>query len=223
MKKKKVIKIQISINIEIFLFILIFIITKQIDIYAIFILFTLIHEISHAITGIILGLKLRNFEVLPFGFKITFEEFKFYKKMQRKKLLVALAGPLTNLIIMVFAIIFKLHTDIIYSNLIIALFNLIPIYPLDGGRIVKAILNTKLTPQKSNFILNKISNITIIILTAVTSILILYIKNIAILFVLAYLWYIVIRENKRYNLLSRVYDIIKEKENVDASLDQPVK
>lgn len=217
------IKIQISINIEIFLFILIFIITKQIDIYAIFVLFTLIHEISHSLTGILLGLKLRKFEVMPFGFKITFEECKSYKKVSMKKLLIALAGPLTNLSIMTIAIVFKLNTNIIYTNLIIGMFNLIPIYPLDGGRILKTILNIKLTPRKVNYILNKISNITIIVLTVSTSVLILYIKNIAILFVLAYLWYIVIRENKRYNLMSRVYDIIKEKDIGDAALGAPEK
>ncbi|MGN1301180.1 MAG: M50 family metallopeptidase [Clostridia bacterium] len=205
------IKIQISINIEIFLFIIIFILTKQIQIYVIFILFTLIHEITHAITGIILGLKIKKFAIMPFGFKITFEENKEKRKMPIKKFIIALAGPLINLILMVFAIILKLHTNIIYANLIIAVFNLIPIYPLDGGRILKSILSIKLVPKRTNYIINKISNITIIILTAATSILILYIRNIAIVIALAYLWYIVIRENKRYKLIKRVYEIIEDK------------
>lgn len=204
------IKIQISINIEIILFIIIFIITKQINIYLIFIIFTFIHEISHALAGILLGLKIKKIGIMPFGFKIAFEKNKNKEKLATKKLIIELAGPLTNLAIMAFAIIFKLHTNIVYSNLIIAVFNLIPIYPLDGGRILKSILNIKLIPQKTNSIVNKISNITIIILTAISSILILYIRNIAIIVVLAYLWYIVIRENKRYNLIKRVYSAIEK-------------
>lgn len=216
------IKIQISINIEIFLFIIIFIITKQIDIYAIFIISTLIHEISHALTGIALGLKLRKFCIIPFGFNIAFEETGSYKTNTKKQLIIAIAGPFTNLCIMILAIIFNLHSNIIYANLIIAVFNLIPIYPLDGGRILKSILKMKLNHQQINYIVNKTSKITIIILTAAASILILYIKNIVILFVLAYLWYIVIRENKRYNLIKRVYAIIGN-ENVGAGQDQPVK
>lgn len=205
------IKIKIIINIEILLFIIIFIITKQINIYAIFIFFTLIHEIGHAITGRILGLKVKDFIIMPYGFKITFKNNREKEKL--KKLIIALAGPIVNLIIMTLAIILKLHTSIIYSNLIIAIFNLIPIYPLDGGRVLKLILTMIMDAKKANEIVNKISNITIITLTAATSIVILYIKNIFIVIILAYLWYIVIRENKRYNLVKRVYEII-EKEHV---------
>ena len=145
---------------------------------------------------------------MPLGFKITFKNNR--KKEKIKKIIIVLAGPIVNLFIMILAIIFDLHTNIIYSNLIIAVFNLIPIYPLDGGRALKSIIGMMTSSQKTNAIINKISNITIIFLTMATSILVLYIKNIFIVTILAYLWYIVIRENKRYNLIKRAYEIIKK-------------
>ena len=214
------IKIRISINIEIILFIIIFIITKQINIYAIFIIFTLIHEIGHAIAAISLGLKIKDFAIMPLGFKITFKNNR--KKEKIKKLVIALSGPIVNLFIMTLAIIFNLHTSIIYSNLIIAVFNLIPIYPLDGGRAIKSIIGMITSSHKTNEIINKISNITIIILTMTTSILVLYIKNIFIVIILAYLWYMVIRENKRYNLTKRIYQIIEE-ERIGAGFGAPAR
>lgn len=161
------------------------------------------------IVGILLGLKLKKITIMPFGFKITFAEYNEKKYKEIKKILVAISGPAINLIIMIIAIALKVHKNIIYSNLIIAIFNLIPIYQLDGGKILESILKIKLEKSKVYTIINKISNISIIILTALSSIMILYLKNIFILFVIIYLWYMVIKENKRYKTIKRMYEMIE--------------
>ena len=65
-----------------------------------------------------------------------------------KKAIIAFAGPLVNLIIMAISIIYYKITEIseiagisiellIYSNLLLFIFNMLPIYPLDGGQILK--------------------------------------------------------------------------------------
>ena len=60
-------------------------------------------------------------------------------------------------------------TLIIYSNLILFLVNLIPVYPLDGGRILKNILHMKIGYFEACKITNAVSNIITIILTVLAS------------------------------------------------------
>lgn len=56
---------------------------------------------------------------------------------------------------------------------------------------------------------NKISNAVVIILTAFASFAILEYKNIAILIIIAYLWGLVVNENKRYNLKLKIWKNFK--------------
>lgn len=213
----------IKINLKIFLFAVIFYITKQIHIYAIIMLFAFLHEMGHLICGILMGLKPKSLKIMPMGlsieFKISEEEYnkKIAKanKLQIKKLLLALAGPLTNISISIIAMIFKdyintsFYLELIYSNILIASFNLLPIYPLDGGRILKSCIYILKGRKKSEELTNCIANISVIILTMISSIAIYYYENIAIFFVITYLWIIVICENRKYKLKKRIDKIIE--------------
>lgn len=198
------------IDIKIFIFLILFYFTKQIKIYSITLAFCMIHELGHLLAGILLKMKPEKIELMPLGltisFKISVDDYnKKIKKanlLELKKLIVAMAGPVVNIILIIVLkeLVYK------YVNILILLFNLIPIYPLDGGRILKSLIYFFFGNKKSKIYINTISNITIVILTMMSSIAIYYFKNIAILFIIIFLWCIVIKENKKYKLNMRIFE-----------------
>ncbi len=206
----------LKINLKIFLFAILFYLTRQIEIYALLMVFAFIHEMGHLICGIILGFKPKSLYIMPLGLCV---EFEVYEKninihiLELKKIIVALAGPLTNLIIAIFCIITKIeYENITYANILIFLFNLLPIYPLDGARILKEIIKIKKGAKESLIYMNGISNATVIIITAIASIAIYKLQNIAILFIVIYLWIITIKEEKSYKTKIRLYEVLNKNE-----------
>ena len=190
------------IDLKILFFLALFYFTKQIKIYVLVLGFAFLHELAHMIVGLLIGFKPQSIEIMPFGFRLKLipkkedieTKIKKANLVELKYIYVAIAGPLFNLITAtVFSYIsLKVNSEIVdlitYSNLLIFIFNLIPIYPLDGGRVVNSVLKI----NKDNIIAEKYMNIiketTIILFTIISSILILYLKNIAILFIIIYLW-----------------------------------
>ena len=85
---------EIKLDLKLFLFFIIFIFIGYIDIYLLFIIFALIHEIGH---------------IMPIGFSIYFNTNidDYNKKILKgnkyviKNLLIAIAGPLTNILIFI--------------------------------------------------------------------------------------------------------------------------
>ena len=95
---------------------------------------------------------------------------------------------------------------IILANFAIMIYNLVPIYPMDGGRILKGILHILYGRKEAYDYIHTISYFTICFLTICCSIAILYWQNVAILLILAYLWYLVIAENKKYQKKKKLYE-----------------
>ena len=198
---------RIRIDLKILIFLLLFYFTKQINIYLIIMFFSIIHELGHMLTGLIFKLKVDKLEIMPCGVSVSFKETEnmSIKKIELKKILIALAGPATSLFLVVlYTYINTLYIskqDAVYANLLILLFNLIPLYPLDGGRIIKGILNIEIGYKKSQQLTNLISNFTMIILTLFCSIGVYYFKNIAIFLICIFLWIITIQENNKEKFL----------------------
>lgn len=210
------------IDLKIFIFLIIFYLTKQIQIYTYIMIFAFIHEIGHLVTGLIIGMKPEKLEIMPFGITVSFKikPQEYNKKIKKgnlleiKKIIVAIAGPLTNFLIILIAskmnIEITQYLIIVYTNFLIMIFNLLPIYPLDGGRILKSILHIYFGKRKSEKYINIISKITVCILTVISSISILYIQNIAIFLIDIYLWYLTIKEDIKYNKREDIYKKILE-------------
>lgn len=209
----------LKIDLKIFIFFVLFYLTKQVKLYATMMILCVIHELGHVVMGLILGLKIEKIEIMPLGlsvsFKINIDDYnKKVKKggiIQLKKILIAAAGPFTNLIMLVIVLNTNINIKIVsnevlaYANILIMLFNLIPIYPLDGGRILKEIIHIFEGSIKSKRYITKISKVIMIIITMTGSVAIIYFKNIAIFFIIIYLWIVVIRENRknvRYNYMT---------------------
>lgn len=216
---------QIKVDLKIFLFFLIFLITKKIKIYGVIMLFAFIHELGHLICGLILGFKPEKMSILPYGLKISFKtktvdynnKIKNGNILSIKKIVLALAGPITNIICIIITFLinkigyieFDTYQNIMYANILLAIFNMLPIYPLDGGRILKELIHIFHGLRKSYTYSQNISEITLYLVTITSSILILYYKNITILAIIAYLWIIVFKNKKEVIFKEKIYKSIE--------------
>lgn len=202
---------KIKFNIDIFICLVIAIVTKNIEKYTEFMLFIIIHEMAHLVTGIILGVKPKRIDVYALGLSLEFYSFGHITYKNLRKILIYIAGPLINFVIAIVLVILndKTYLDIIYINLILGFFNLLPIYPMDGGRILKQVLTIIKGEKTSKIIINRVSNIVVTLITICYSILILYVHNFAIFMVIIYLWIILIKENKNLKLQLKMYEVLE--------------
>ena len=201
---------KLRIDLKIIVVILIFLFTGQLKTYCIIMFFCFLHEFGHIITAKLFKMQIEKIEILPCGFSASFFSYNLSgvpKVFSMQELLVALAGPIVSLILALsfqyiddtnFTILTK--QEIVYSNILILIFNLLPLYPLDGGRILKNILNIKLRGNNTDNIINKVSSVTIILLTIVSSIAVYYFKNIAIFLVCIFLWNIILSNKLKKNV-----------------------
>ena len=137
---------KIEINLKIFIVLILFFLTNNISTYLIFLFFMLIHEISHLMIGILIGGKPKKMSLDIFGISLEFNSYGKTKCLYN--LLFYFSGPFINILIALIIYMFFYELEnvylIIYTNLAIGLFNLIPILPLDGGKILREILKNKL-------------------------------------------------------------------------------
>lgn len=93
-----------------------------------------------------LGYKLNSFFIAPYGVCLSYKESTFE---QKDEILIAFAGPFVNFIICIicvslwwiFPLTYNFTYEIVFQSIMLGLFNLLPCYPLDGGRIFVGIIS----------------------------------------------------------------------------------
>ena len=106
---------------------------------------TAIHECAHISVAKMCGTEIDGVEILPFG--ITMRVAQNCIKDIMSEIKIAAAGPVSNFLIAYFTYGFYdgLYKEyIITASLVMGIFNILPALPLDGGRILRALLVKKL-------------------------------------------------------------------------------
>ena len=119
----------------------------------------LIHELGHSLIARRFGKEAKSITLLPIGGLATIEEMP---EKPAQEIAMSIIGPFINLAIAGILYLFAGHwsgisapnlypdsarmfiSGLIGVNIILAIFNLIPAFPMDGGRVLRGILALKM-------------------------------------------------------------------------------
>lgn len=125
-----------------------------------------LHEFGHSFMALHFGVGVRRILLMPIG---GMAEFDSIPRQPARELLITLAGPAVNFVIAGVLWVgfgspegWGLESDpttlagfahlLLGWNLLMGLFNLVPVFPMDGGRIFRALLATQLAYVRATLI-----------------------------------------------------------------------
>ena len=211
----------IKIDLKIILFGIFFFVAKQLNDYLLVLFFALCHECVHIIVALGCGVNPAILTINPFGCSVSFihKQIDYDRKVLNgnvtdvKKIIIYMVGPVFNLVFAILANMLRSSSNIVYVNLGLFLFNLLPVYPLDGGRIIKSSLQLMFGRKIAYKMILKISKFFSIVTLVCGSFLILKYNNIGILFICVYVFWLNIKASKILKIKLRVVEIIEKKED----------
>ncbi|MBO6195173.1 MAG: site-2 protease family protein [Bacilli bacterium] len=184
-----------------FIIILLCFITGLIKELSIILILIIFHEFGHYLMSVIFKWNINKIIIYPFGGLIKYEEE--VDKPLLEELLITISGPLNQWIIFIFFfILYKNYyiSSYYYNNLYnyhisMFIFNIIPIIPLDGSKLINIVLNKLFNYRLSYNILLVISLIFLLgfVLT--------FRNNYSYLIVISFLIYELINYVKNKNIM----------------------
>lgn len=153
LSKIKKITTNIKIDYSFFVALIIAIFLKEIKLYLCSVIFVILHELSHFFVAKRLGYMAKKIHISFFGASLEgLDDFTLSDEIN-----VIIAGPLFNLIIIVLCYLsfwfypetYNYLYEILLSNIALFIFNFLPIYPLDLGRIILALFTRNNTREKA--------------------------------------------------------------------------
>lgn len=145
--------------------------------------FVTIHELCHSLAALHFGIKVKRITLLPIGGVASMQEIP---QKPYQELIISLAGPASNVIIVLLFYFplrmflgeetlmypllvitgqakytgqFNVLAHIYWINLVLAVFNMIPAFPMDGGRILRALLSYRMTRRNATRIAVRLGHI----------------------------------------------------------------
>ena len=157
----------IKIDISTYILILLAFLGGYLKNISIIIFIVFIHELGHIFFFKLFSIKIKKINIYPFG-GMTTVNTKIHERIY-KKILCSLGGIIFQILLLTVTFLLKDYLKLstykllIYYNKIILIFNLLPIIPLDGSKILFNILLKYISFKKANVNCTIISIISLIL------------------------------------------------------------